>query len=327
MEISNIHSKYKRHISLALTIWILASAATYAQTTATTQDLEKIASKTFYLLPAEAIHQHGDSQEFLFLAPDLIRHDTIFGAETGKLVLGKRDINGKFSILWQYALPLGGMDAVWWSMEARSATTHFLVSLYGGQYLLFQRDGNQAPTLASSSAPLPLVESILLLPHTFFLSPPLAGMPDWLFYGIRGNLLALDLQHGHTATLWALDKPQSVATFLMVRDLDGDGSVDIVASTSRYDNSTRQRSPAVLRVWHYESGRYTQVYASSPQQHFAIAGMTLRVDKSSRPLIAAYEFHPQPSGGYNRYFHLYNWNGKTLQEVTSSEKVCSARLP
>lgn len=279
------------------------------------------AKVAYYLVPPRAVRRKGGKELFLFLTANPALVGKGFGGASARLILAGRDTQGNVTILWRYDLPEDGGDPLWWNFRPGESQVGILVPILGGTYRTFEMMADQPPTLTGEFALKPFDESLLLDPRTSFFARLEPGQPPRVFYSPKA-LLVLNVATGTTRTLWSAPRPRETsANFMAGQDLDGDGTLDIVGDTSRFfmTGGKPHYFPGIKRVWHYQGGTFKEIFAGKPTNSGVYRSEVISAGKG-RFLIAAHEIH---GGDQQRgdVIHLYRWNGRSLQEVASSENA------
>jgi len=327
-----LHKFYQALLTLWLSLSLcIVTGIAFGQTDDAAQ-LKQQAQLAYFTVPSYAMRRIHEKTQYLFLAPDPKReHDaTLFGFDTAKLVLAEHSAEGKTSILWQYDLPQGGVSVCWWNENSEHQNAIF-VEMYGGEYSTFAAPINDPPSLINTfqfaDSDHHLIENVL----TTFVSPQQLNLPDHIFYSSYA-LIALNLTKGSTTDISRLsDFRETSSNFLAVRDVDGDGTIDIIGDSGRYvGGKAPQFFPSTFRVWHYLNGQYVQIYQSAPHDSIVTGSIPFQYAKTARPAMLAQEAHfpglknaPQET----RYaLHLYQWDGKAITELANTVGLLPGQL-
>lgn len=282
--------------------------------------LEQSAASAYYRLTPGALIGQGNTETFLFLSNDPAREHQIFSAQTSRLIVANRNKSGHFTIICQYDLPTGAMGAVWWGDGKKASAA--LVTLYSGEYLTLSFNGISFVPLHRSYIDTSHI-GINLNPGQVFFSESKENHPAFVFFA-QYALSVLNIADGQVQDIFAQpNREETSGKFLAAQDLDDDGTLDIVGDTSRFvAGASPVAYPSTLRVWHYDSGKFQEIWQGQPRQRVTIESYVLSEGRGKQPVIVAHEAK-YPKQSHQDFLYLYRWNGKNLVEIASSEKIAS----
>ncbi len=316
-----------RSLSIFWTFVSLLLLASSSRCQTVTGALTGQISETYAFAPSYAIrHIHGKTQ-YLYLTADQKRASSVFGYETAKLVLAENSSRGIATILWQYDLPVGGIGVCWWGKNG-GRDNAILVNLYGGMCLKFDAPESTLPKFAGSFQIAQTEHRFLMRPETTFVSHLDTSNYDRIFYSYH-SLIVLDPEKGTTTDLYRLPVfRETSSNFLTVKDVDGDGTTDIIADTGReITGRDGQNFPSTLQVWHFKDSRYERVYQGPPHQSIVTSSIPMKYSATARPGMLAQEAQFALKGAeapdVPYVLHLYQWDGKTITDIANMAGAAS----
>lgn len=311
-----------RYYVVAVALILLATSYSCARAQSTLPDtdrLQELAAQAFYKVSPQAIRKHNASVEFLFLTDASPRLNSP-PIESGRVILARREGLHKFSIVWQYNLPSGGIDAVWWSQTASNDKSAILVTLYDGTGLTFRAPGSTPELwqqLTIDGNGMPYVD-----PGRTFFSNLNATSGDAIFFE-HDALFSLYISNGKKKLVFSLPNiSETSAAYLAVQDLDGDGTTEIVADTSRFiAGNPPVTYPSVLRVWHYQNDNFNEIWHGTPCDLITRQSFPFSPSRGMKSLIVTHEETPGFPKIKHDFLCLYRWDGKELAQIASLDNT------
>lgn len=286
------------------------------------EHLKNLAAQVFYSVPSQALRKRNGSVEFLFLTDASPRLNSP-PIESGRVILARREGSHKFSIVWQYNLPTSGSDAVWWNQSASNDKSDILVTLYGSNALIL-RSADSIPVLQNKYSiddgnGMFYVDS----GRTFFTN--LVAQGNTVVFYDDFALFAYDVLTGVRTVVYSLpNRLETAAAYLAVQDLDGDGTTEIVADTSRFiAGKVPVTYPSVMRVWHFQNGNFNEIWHGTPRDLITRQSFPLSPSRDMKSLIVTHEETPGFPKIKHDFLCLYHWDGKELIQVAALDNTAA----